>query len=282
MRVRLLYVIVALFALAGCASTPDAPRGPFQLPPDEWASMRAIDACAILDDAALAGLGKLSDRKYGGASVHNCVGTLTGATNAATVIRAYVGERVAPDAKQLDLGGLTAFQDSSCAVTVKLVGDAGISISVQGYEFEKQCAQARDVATAVSAQLKSPPQNAHATLFHSKDPCQPVDEYAKDIGALQEVRRPTIINCELVGTGATLLISHEIESMTGHVHGEPLTVAGKEGMRHYEPEVKDRCEVMVLVKPAPEDSYFTTHFQVQSVADPCGKATNVANRSSIV
>jgi hypothetical protein len=281
MRVRLHFVIVALLGLAGCSGEPAQTGGNVAVPPDEWTSMRSIDACAILDDTALAALGKVSDKKYAGASVHNCVATITPGAGEPIVARAYVGERVAPDAKQIDLAGVAGFQDASCAVTMKMVNDAGISISVQGYEFEKQCAQARDVATAVSAQLKAPPQSPAASPFHGKDPCQPVDQFAKQVGSLQQVRRPTIINCEIVGSGGTLMVSNEIESMATHVHGEPLTVAGKEAMRHQEPELKDRCMVMVLLKPATDPStYFTRRFEVVSDSEPCEKATSAANESS--
>jgi hypothetical protein len=282
MRVRLHFVIVALLLLAGCSSTAEPETsGNAAATPDEWASMRSIDACAILDENALASLGKLSNRKYAGASAHNCVATITAANGTTIVSRAYVGERVAPDAQQLDLGGGTpAFQDASCAVTVKINGDTGISISVQGDEFEKQCAQARQVATAVAAQLKSPPQNPYASPFHGKDPCQPVDKFSHEIGSLRQLRRPTIINCEMVGSNGSLLVSQEIESMTTHVHGEPLTVSGKEAMRHQEPDQQDRCMVMVLVKQAPEDSSFTMHYEISSSSDPCGKATRVASDST--
>jgi hypothetical protein len=277
-------VIVALLLLAGCSSSDNQPvtSGNAAATADEWASMRGIDACAILDETALASLGKVSDRKYAGASVHSCVVTVTASDGTATTARAYVGERVAQDATKIDLGGLAAFQDSSCAVTVKLAGDTGISISVEGYEVEKQCAQARQIATALHAQLKSPSQNPYASPFHSKDPCQPVDQFSQEIGSIKSMRRPTIINCEMSGTGGTLLVSQEIENLADHVHGEPLTVAGKEGMRHQEPDQQDRCMVMVLLKPAPEDSFFTTHFEISSTSDPCGKATKVANDSANV
>jgi hypothetical protein len=284
MRVRLHTVIVALLLIAGCGSFDNQPEtsGNAASTPDEWASMRSIDACAILDERALAGLGKVSDRKYAGASVHSCVATVTAPDGKATTARAFVGERVAPDAQKIDLAGLPAFQDSSCAVTVKLVGDTGISISVAGSEFENQCAQAKQIATALAltAQLKSPPQNPYASPFHGKDPCQPTDEFAQEIGALKSLRRPTIINCEMSGTQGTLLVSQEIENMANHQHGEPVTVAGKEGMRHQEPDQLDRCMVMVLLKLESADSYFTTRYEVSSTPDPCGKATKMANAST--
>jgi hypothetical protein len=248
--------------------------------PDEWASMRAIDACAILDETALAALGKVGGRQYAGANSHTCVTTITAPDGTATTARAYVGERVAEDAKKIDLGGVEGSQDSSCAMTVKLTGAVGISISVEGYEFEKQCAQARQIAQAVHAQLKSPPQNPYASPFHNRDPCQPVDRFTREIGPLRSIRRPTIINCEMSGTSGTLLVSQEIESMTTHVHGEPVSVGGKEAMRHQEPEDKDRCMVMVLLKEAPENSWFTMHYEVASTSDSCGKATRVANAAT--
>jgi hypothetical protein len=282
MRVRLRSVIVTLFLLAGCGTEAPAPAGSVPVPPDEWAAMRTIDSCAILDEAALAKLGKVVAPTFTGASAHNCVVTITAPDGTQIIARAYVGERVAADAKQIDLGGTTAFQDVSCAVTVKITGDTGISISIEGYEFEKQCAQARDVATAVAPKLKTPPQNQAASPFHGKDPCQPVEQFTKEIGALKQVRRPTIINCELTGTTGTLLISHEIENMEGHAHGEPVTIAGKEAMRHQESDTPDRCEVMVMLKPVLTSSYFTNRFQVMSGSDPCGKATNAANESTRV
>jgi hypothetical protein len=282
MRVRLRSVIVALFLLAGCGTEAPAPASSVPVPPDEWAAMRNIDSCAILDEAALAKLGKVVAPTFTGASAHNCVVTITAPDGTQIIARAYVGERVAADAKQIDLAGTTAFQDVSCAVTVKITGDTGISISIEGYEFEKQCAQARDVATAVAPKLRTPPQNQAASPFHGKDPCQPVDQFTKEIGALKQVRRPTIINCELTGTTGTLLISHEIENMEGHVHGEPVTVAGKEAMRHQESDTPDRCEVMVMLKPVLTSSYFTNRFQVMASSDPCGKATNAANESTRV
>ncbi|MET0233328.1 MAG: hypothetical protein ABW224_01685 [Kibdelosporangium sp.] len=282
MRVRLRSVIVALFLLAGCGTDAAGPAASVPVPPDEWAAMRNIDSCAILDEAALAKLGKVVAPKFTGASAHNCVVTITAADGAQVVARAYVGERVAADAQQIDLGGTTAFQDASCAVTVKITGDTGISISIEGYEYDKQCAQARDVATAVAPKLKSPPQNQAASPFHGKDPCQPVDQFAKQTGALKQIRRPTIINCELTGATGTLLISHEIENMEGHVHGEPVTIAGKEAMRHQESDTPDRCEVMIMLKPVLTSSYFINRFQVVSGSDPCGKATDAANESAKV
>jgi hypothetical protein len=68
--------------------------------------------------------------------------------------------------------------------------------------------------------------------------------------------------------------------MTTHVHGEPVTVAGKEAMRHQEPDQQDRCMVMVLLKEAPENSWFTMHYEVASTSDPCGKAGKVAGAST--
>ncbi|MEV4310862.1 hypothetical protein [Actinocrispum sp. NPDC049592] len=282
MRIRLHSVIVALLLIAGCSSSDNQPEtsGTAAATPDEWASMRAIDACAILDESALAALGKTGDRKYAGANSHTCVTTITAPDGTATVARAYVGERVQEGAKKIDLGGVDGFQDTSCAVTVKIAGDSGISISVEGYEFEKQCGQAEQIARAVHTQLKSPPQNPYASPFHNKDPCQPTDQFAAQIGTLKSIRRPTIINCEMTGTQGTLLVSQEIESMTTHVHGEPVTVAGKEAMRHQEPDQKDRCMIMVLLKEAPEDAWFTMHYEVASPSDPCGKASKAANAST--
>jgi hypothetical protein len=68
--------------------------------------------------------------------------------------------------------------------------------------------------------------------------------------------------------------------MTTHVHGEPVSVGGKEAMRHQEPEEKDRCMVMVLLKEAPENSWFTMHYEVASTSDSCGKATKVASAAT--
>ncbi|TCO58206.1 hypothetical protein [Actinocrispum wychmicini] len=283
MRNRLHTVIVALLLIAGCSSSdhnqPET-SGNAAATPDEWASMRSIDACAILDETALAPLGKVSDKQFAGASVHSCVATITAPDSVRTTARAFVGERAAPDAKQLDLAGVPAVQDSSCAVTVKVAGDDGISISVGGYEFEKQCEQAQRIATAVRAQLKTPPQNPYSTPFHGRDPCQPVDRLAHEIGTVKSLRRPTIINCEMTGSSGSLLISQEIINVTSHQHGEPLTIAGKEGMRHQEPDQQNRCMVMVRLRDAPQDSYYSTQYEVSSTSDPCGKATNAANESA--
>ncbi|MBP2321105.1 hypothetical protein JOF56_001490 [Kibdelosporangium banguiense] len=280
MRVRLRCVIVALFLLAGCGT--DAATSSVPVPPDEWAAMRNIDSCAILDQAALAKLGQVKAPAFTGASAHNCVATITAPDGTQIVARAYVGERVVADAVPVDLGGVLAFQDASCSVTVKITGDTGISISIEGDDLEKQCAQARDVATAVAPKLKTPPQNQAASPFHGKDPCQPIDQFTKEIGALKQIRRPTIINCELAGADGSLLISYEIVNMEGHAHGEPVTVAGKEAMRHQESDTLDRCEVMVMLKPVLTNSYFTIRFQVMSGSDPCAKATNAANESARV
>ncbi|WP_125728681.1 hypothetical protein [Kibdelosporangium aridum] len=280
MRVRPHTVIVALLLLAGCSAEPGQSTPSVPLPPDEWASFRNVDSCAILDEAALSKLGKVGARTFSGASAHNCVVTITQPDGSPLTARAYVGERVAADAKPVDIPGLIAVQDSGCTLTVKTAGDLGIAISIEGTDYEKQCAQARDVATAVATQLKSPPQNQAASPFHGKDPCQPIDQFTQQIGALKEARRPTLINCELTGANGTMLISHEIENMAGHAHGEPLTVGGKEGMRHQEPDQQDRCEVMVLVRPVLEQSYFTTRLEVGGTSDSCAKATNAANESA--
>ncbi|ALG06095.1 hypothetical protein AOZ06_03435 [Kibdelosporangium phytohabitans] len=274
-------MIVALLLLAGCSAEPVAQPGPSApLPPDEWASFRNVDSCAILDETALARLGKVSARTFTGASAHNCVVTITRPDGTPLVTRAYVGERVAQDAKPVDIPGLTAFQDSGCTLTVKTAGELGIAISIEGTDYEKQCAQSREVATLVSAQLKSPPQNPGASPFHGKDPCQPVGQFTKQIGSLKEAKRPTLINCELTGTSGTLLISHEIENMAGHAHGEPLTISGMEGMRHQEPDQKDRCMVMIMVRPVLEQSYFTTRIEAVNAPDSCTKATDAANESA--
>jgi hypothetical protein len=282
MRVRPHTVIVTLLLLAGCSaesgSAPSVPSVP--LPPDEWASFRAIDSCAILDEAALSKLGKVGARTFSGASAHNCVVTITQSDGSPLTARAYVGERIPPDAKAVDIPGLAAVQDAGCTLSVKTTGDLGISISIEGTDYDKQCAQAKEVATAVTAQLKSPPQNPGASPFHGKDPCQPIDQFTQQIGALKQARRPTLINCELVGTNGNLLISHEIENMAGHAHGEPLTVGGREGMRHQEPDQADTCMVMVMVRPVLEQSYFTTRLEVVGAQDPCTKATDAANESA--
>ncbi|MFC0114734.1 hypothetical protein [Kibdelosporangium aridum] len=280
MRVRPHTVIVALLLLAGCSAEPGQSTPSVPLPPDEWASFRNVDSCAILDEAALSKLGQVGARTFSGASAHNCVVTITQPDGSPLTARAYVGERVAADAKPVDIPGLTAVQDSGCTLTAKTAGDLGIAISIEGTDYEKQCAQARDVATAVAAKLKSPPQNPAASPFHGKDPCQPIDQFTQQIGALTQARRPTLINCELTGANGTMLISHEIENMAGHAHGEPLTVGGKEGMRHQEPDQQDRCEVMVLVRPVLEQSYFTTRLEVGGTSDSCAKATNAANESA--
>jgi hypothetical protein len=277
MRVRLHYVIVGLLILTGCSDTPpDTATGGVAVTPDQWAMLRTIDACAILDESALAGLGKVSDRKWSGASAHNCVATVTAPDGTVTTIRAHVGERTAPDAQQIKLGSGSGYQDLSCAVTVKLTGDAGIGISVGGDDVQKQCIKAAEVATALGDKLQSPPRNAYASPFHGKDPCQPADQFAAVIGAVRDMRRPTMINCELTGPGGKLYVSQEIESMTTHMHGEPLTVGGKEAMIHHEDGDKERCEVMVLQKEAPENSYFTMRYDVASTSDPCGKAQKAA------
>ncbi|CAM3780350.1 hypothetical protein KIPE111705_24485 [Kibdelosporangium persicum] len=273
-------MIVTLLLLAGCSAQPVQSTASVPLPPDEWASFRIVDSCAILDEAALSKLGTVGARTFSGASAHNCVVTITPPDGPPYTTRAAVGERVGPDAKPVDLTGLSAFQDSGCTVTVKTAGELGVSISIEGTDYEKQCAQARDVATAVAPRMRTLPQNPAVSPFHGKDPCQPVERFTQQIGALTQARRPTLINCELTGTDGTLLISHEIENMAGHVHGEPLTVGGKEGMRHQEPEQQDRCEVMVLVRPVLEQSYFTTRIEVGGTSDPCTKATNAANESA--
>jgi hypothetical protein len=284
MRVRLHTVIVALLLMAGCSSSDNQPEtsGNAAATPDEWASMRTIDACAILDESALATLGKASARKLTGTNSHNCATTITAPDGTTTGARVYVGEHVATDAATVDLGGVQGFQDTSCAVTVKLTGNVGISISVEGYEFDKQCAQAKQIATALHNQLRSPPRNPYASPFHGKDPCQPIDQFTQDIGTVKALRRPTIISCEMSGPEGSLLVSQEIVNMADHAHGEPLTVAGKEGMRHQEPDQKDRCEVMVLLKPEAGDSYFTMRYEVVSAKDSCGKATKAANESTTV
>lgn len=273
-------MIVALLLLAGCSAEPGQSTPSVPLPPDEWASFRTIDSCAILDEAALSKLGKVGARTFSGASAHNCVVTITQPDGTPLTARAYVGERVAADAKPVEIPGLTAVQDTGCTLTVKTTGELGIAISIEGTDYEKQCAQAREVATAVAAQLKSPPQSLAASPFHGKDPCQPVDQFTQQIGALIQARRPTLINCELTGANGTMLISHEIENMAAHAHGEPLTVGGKEGMRHQEPDQQDRCEVMVLVRPVLETSYFTTRLEVGGTSDACAKATDAANESA--
>jgi hypothetical protein len=287
MRVRLRpvtgsIIVAPLLLLAGCGTDTAGTGSSVPVPPDEWAAMRNIDSCAILDETALAKLGKINAPTFTGASAHNCVVTITTPDGTPIIARSYVGERVPPGAEQIGIAGINAFQDVSCAVTVKVTGDTGISISIQGEDFEKQCAQARDVATAVSAQLRTPPQNPAASPFHGKDPCQPIGQFTEEIGTLKAVRRPTIINCEITGADGTLLISHEIENMEGHAHGEPMTVAGKEAMRHQESDQLDRCEVMVMVKPAMASSYFTHRVQVVSGTEPCEKATNAANESAKV
>lgn len=278
MRIRLHTVIVTLLLIAGCSSDnrPEA-GGPVAATPDEWASMRAVDACAILDETALAPVGKVSDRKYAGASVHSCVATLTTPDGATTTARSFVGERITPEAQAVSLGDVQGYVDTSCTVGVKVSGDTGISISVAGDDAEKQCAQAKQVATALHAQLKEPPRNPYASPFHSKDPCQPTDQFARELGTVKAILRPTIVTCEISGSGGRLLVSQEIENLTDHAHGDPLTVAGKEAMRHQETEQKDQCMVMVLLKDAPDGSQFTVHYEISSTSDPCGKATRAAN-----
>nr|CEL19455.1 hypothetical protein [Kibdelosporangium sp. MJ126-NF4] len=274
-------MIVALLLLAGCSAEPAAqPAASVPLPPDEWASFRNVDSCAILDENALSKIGKVGARTFSGASAHNCVVTLTQPDGTPLVARAFVGERPTQDAKPVDIAGMTAVQDSGCTLTVKTAGDLGISISIEGTDYDKQCAQAREVATAVAAQLKSPPQNQAASPFHGKDPCQPADQFTRQIGALTKAKRPTLINCELTGPNGTLLISYEIENMAGHAHGEPLAVGGMEGMRHQEDGAKDRCMVMVMVRPVLEQSYFTTRIEAVNASDPCTKATDAANESA--
>lgn len=283
MRIRLHIVTVALLLIAGCSSSdhnqPET-SGNAAATPDEWASMRSVDACAVLDETALAPLGKVSDKRFAGASVHSCVATITAPDGAKTTARAFVGERAGPDAKPVDLAGVPAVQDSSCAVTVKVAGDDGISVSVQSDDVTKQCAEARAVATALHAQLKMPPQNPYSTPFHGKDPCQPIDQLAKQVGSLKSLRRPAIVSCEITGTSGLLLISQEIENLTDHQHGEPLAVGGKEAMRHQDMGQTGQCMVMVMLKEAPQDSFYTKHYLVSSTSDPCGKATNAANVST--
>ncbi|ONI78653.1 hypothetical protein ALI144C_27975 [Actinosynnema sp. ALI-1.44] len=274
-------MIVALLLLAGCSAEPAAQPGPsVPLPPDEWASFRNVDSCAILDETALAKIGKVSARTFSGASAHNCVVTITRPDGTPLVARAYVGERASPDAKPVEVAGLNAVQDSGCTLTVKTAGELGIAISIEGTDYEKQCAQSREVAGLVAAQLKSPPQNPGASPFHGKDPCQPIGQFANQIGSLTKANRPTLINCELTGTAGTLLISHEIENMAGHAHGEPLAIGGMEGMRHQEPDQNDRCMVMIMVRPVLEQSYFTTRIEAVNAPDPCAKATDAANESA--
>lgn len=281
MRVRPHTVIVALLLLAGCSAEPAAQPAPsVPLPPDEWASFRNVDSCAILDETALSKLGKVSARTFSGASAHNCVVTITQPDGTALTARAFVGERPTQDAKPVDIPGLDAVQDSGCTLTVKTAGDLGIAISMEGSDYEKQCAQSREVATLVTAQLKSPPQNPAASPFHGKDPCQPIDQFTRQIGSLKQAKRPTLINCELTGTQGSLLISYEIENMAGHAHGEPLTISGKEGMRHQEEGQTDRCMVMVMVKPVLAESYFTSRIESIGASDPCSKATDAANESA--